>query len=78
MRRAASLSARASVEVAEGYAGLGGEVGEGGDLAGEAAQVGGVVAGPGGDGAVGGAARRGWPGRAVRRWFRRLPGRTRR
>lgn len=55
MRLAVSLSARASVRRARG-AGLGGEISEGGDLAGELAQVGGVGAGPGGEGAVGGAA----------------------
>lgn len=44
------------VELVERVAGGGGEVGEGGDLAGDAAQVGGVAAGPFGLGAVGGAA----------------------
>lgn len=44
------------VELVEQSAGGGGEVGEGGDLAGDAAQVGGVTAGPFGLGAVGGAA----------------------
>ncbi|OKJ66544.1 hypothetical protein AMK30_32530 [Streptomyces sp. CB02460] len=42
------------VELAQAGAGGGGKVGEGGDLAGEAAQVGRVAAGPGGGGAVGG------------------------
>ena len=44
------------VELADGVVGGGGEIGEGGDLAGDAAQVGRVTAGPGGGGAVGGTA----------------------
>jgi hypothetical protein len=44
------------IELAEGGAGGRGEIGKGGDLAGEAAQGCGVVASPGGVGAVGGAA----------------------
>jgi len=43
------------MELAEWATGGGGQVGQSGDLAGDAAQVGGVAAGPGGGGALGGA-----------------------
>ncbi len=43
-------------EPGQGEAGPGREIREGGDLAGEPAQIAGVAAGPGGDGAAGGAA----------------------
>lgn len=48
------------VEVLDAGVGVGGEVGEGGELAGESAQVGGIVAGPGGHGAVATRGGRGW------------------
>ncbi|MFE5520958.1 hypothetical protein ACFQ9Q_25010 [Streptomyces virginiae] len=43
------------VQLVDRRPGVGGQPGEQGDLTGQAAQVGRVVAGPGGDGAVGGA-----------------------
>lgn len=50
------VAGQGCVEPGERDTGRAGQVGEGGDLAGDAAQVGCVVAGPGGGGAFGGAA----------------------
>ncbi|MGW6841281.1 hypothetical protein [Streptomyces sp. NPDC054958] len=45
---------KCQVQLADRVFGAGRQVGEGGDLTGQAAQIGCVVAGPGGDGVVGG------------------------